>query len=62
MIYNNRMETIAGSYIDQVLGAESAVWSESIDESTIDAVIWPRASAFAERLWTSGFCSLFTAA
>lgn len=47
------METLAGEHIDQVFGAEAAIWSESIDSMTIDMRIWPRTSALAERLWTN---------
>lgn len=35
-----------------VLGGEVAVWSESIDEQTIDSIIWPRAGAAGEVLWS----------
>ncbi|TLD24867.1 hypothetical protein PspLS_05474 [Pyricularia sp. CBS 133598] len=35
-----------------VLGGEVAVWSETIDEQTIDAIIWPRANAAGEVLWS----------
>lgn len=53
-IYDNRMEDIANvAFINQVYGGEVAVWSESIDEYNLDGRIWPRASALAERLWTS---------
>lgn len=52
-IYENRLEEISGDeYIDQVLGAEAAIWSEQISEFELDGRIWPRLSALAERLWT----------
>ncbi|KAI1178692.1 glycoside hydrolase family 20 protein [Nemania sp. FL0916] len=36
-----------------VLGGELAAWSESIDDATIDDILWPRASAAGEVLWSS---------
>ncbi|KDO22466.1 hypothetical protein SPRG_12747 [Saprolegnia parasitica CBS 223.65] len=36
-----------------VLGGEVALWSEEVDEATMDAKIWPRAAAAAERWWTN---------
>ena len=53
------MENVAGPYVDQVYGAEAALWSEQVDEWTLDARLWPRASALAERLWSSEFKFFF---
>jgi hexosaminidase len=35
-----------------VLGGEVAVWSETIDPTNLDTLIWPRASAAGEVLWS----------
>ncbi|KAI8632582.1 glycoside hydrolase family 20 protein [Xylariaceae sp. FL1651] len=35
-----------------VLGGEVAAWSESIDDATIDDILWPRASAAGEVFWS----------
>ncbi|KAI0442499.1 glycoside hydrolase family 20 protein [Xylaria telfairii] len=36
-----------------VVGGELAAWSESIDDATIDDILWPRASAAGEVLWSA---------
>ncbi|KAH8398294.1 hypothetical protein KR215_002721, partial [Drosophila sulfurigaster] len=51
-VYENNLTQIAGDYQHHVLGAEAAIWSEQIDEYTLDNRFWPRASALAERLWS----------
>ena len=51
-IYDNRMEAIGGRYTNQILGAEAALWTEQADALTLDARLWPRVSALAERLWS----------
>jgi hexosaminidase len=35
-----------------VLGGEVAVWSETIDPANLDSILWPRASAAGEVLWS----------
>lgn len=35
-----------------VLGGEVAIWSETIDPANLDSVVWPRACAAGEVLWS----------
>ncbi len=51
LIYDNDFRGMAGNRTSQVLGGEVCSWSEPTDEGTLDSRLWPRASAFGERLW-----------
>lgn len=53
MVYGNDFEYFGEEYKSQFLGGEAAIWSEQIDDLTLDERTWPRLSALAERLWTN---------
>ncbi|XP_042883444.1 chitooligosaccharidolytic beta-N-acetylglucosaminidase-like [Penaeus japonicus] len=57
-VYDNSPHAIAtdltGSpQADLILGGEAAMWSEQVDEMSLDSKLWPRGAALAERLWTN---------
>jgi len=60
LMYDNKpYESLNGSWVitdpaqrKNLLGGETALWTEQADELSMDSRVWPRASAVAERLWT----------
>ncbi|XP_022911919.2 probable beta-hexosaminidase fdl isoform X1 [Onthophagus taurus] len=51
-VYSHQPWGYDTSYKTQTLGAEVCLWSEQVDEVSLDTRLWPRAAAFAERIWT----------
>lgn len=58
MYKNNFRHMLAAQGLDWstfgklILGGEATMWSEQSDEFTVEPKLWPRSSAFAERLWS----------
>jgi len=44
-----------------VLGGEAALWSEQVDEQSMEGKLWPRGAALGERLWTNPSTGWFDA-
>nr|XP_045625960.1 chitooligosaccharidolytic beta-N-acetylglucosaminidase-like [Procambarus clarkii]XP_045625961.1 chitooligosaccharidolytic beta-N-acetylglucosaminidase-like [Procambarus clarkii] len=57
-VYDNSPHDIArdltgSTHKDLVLGGEAALWTEQVDDASLDTKLWPRGAALAERLWTN---------
>ncbi|KAK7063270.1 Chitooligosaccharidolytic beta-N-acetylglucosaminidase-like [Halocaridina rubra] len=57
-VYNNNPTKItinrtSSFYGDLILGGEATLRSTQTDEQSLDAKLWPRGAALAERLWTN---------
>ncbi|CAH0550467.1 unnamed protein product [Brassicogethes aeneus] len=51
-VYNHRPWQQLHLNKKQVMGGEVCLWSEQLEEGSLDPRLWPRAAAFAERVWT----------
>merc|ERR1712070_649553 len=39
--------------LNLIIGGEAAMWGECVDSVIFDSIVWPRAAAAAEKLWSS---------
>ncbi|XP_034946655.1 probable beta-hexosaminidase fdl [Chelonus insularis] len=58
-VYNHRPWRDYQATINLILGGEVALWSEQIGQASLGPRLWPRASAFAERVWSDPLSSSY---
>ena len=46
------LDGVPENMTDLVLGGECHMWTEQTDAANLDAVVWPRAAAVGEVLWS----------
>jgi len=47
-----KIEPLTTEQKKYILGGETCMWTEMVDQTTIESRIWPRAAAVAEKLWS----------
>ncbi|TQW02945.1 glycoside hydrolase family 20 [Cordyceps javanica] len=46
---------LSGEAAANVLGGEVAMWTETVDAASLDAIVWPRAAAAGESWWSGRY-------
>jgi len=44
---------LSSARTNQILGGETNMWSEQVDENSLEMKLWPRSAALAERMWSN---------
>ncbi|GAQ45961.1 woronin body major protein [Aspergillus tubingensis] len=45
-------QNLTATQAQHIIGAEAPLWSEQVDDVTVSSLIWPRAAALAELVWS----------
>lgn len=51
--YNKNSHTFSKDLLKNTLGGEALLWGNDIQGEEIEARLWPRGMALAERLWSN---------
>jgi hexosaminidase len=50
--YDPAVNLTTTQQLDRLIGGEVTMWGEFVDETNLEQMIWPRANAVSERLWS----------
>ncbi|XP_039277680.1 probable beta-hexosaminidase fdl [Nilaparvata lugens] len=53
-VYTHRpWQNYTNKQVNKVVGAQVCLWTDNVDENSLDSRLWPNAAAFAEAVWSN---------